>query len=86
MDPKEISQKFLFAAQAMADSMLEQIKQRDPEAGERMAAAVADGAGLSVAYTFSAQPAIELLLRIGDNTLPLAAVPLDFFAGVTKTH
>ena len=77
MTTREKAEAFLFSAQALADAILEQFKRDKPLDAEKLAQAVADGALLTVGYTFGPEPAIELLLRVDEVALPIASHSLS---------
>ena len=77
MTTREKAEAFLFSAQALVDVMLDQFKREFPQDAEKLAATVADGALLTVGYTFGPEPAIELLLRTDDCARRIASLPAE---------
>ena len=75
MTTREKAEVFLMSAQALGAAMLEQIKREFPQDAEKLAAAVADGAMLTVGYTFGPEPVVELLLRTDDIARRIASLP-----------
>lgn len=59
---RELSQRFLVAAQAIGDRMLLELQDRDPQFAETVVHAFGHGHRLQVALVIGEQPAIELQL------------------------
>lgn len=71
------AEAFLFSAQVLGDAMLEKLKQQSPQDAEKLATTIADGALLTIGYTFGPEPVIELLLRTDNVTMRIASLPLQ---------
>lgn len=71
-------QRFLAAAQAVADHLLARVVAEDRATAERIAALVGEGAAaVSLAFSVGRDAqAIELLIREPGRTTPIASIPL----------